>query len=389
MIYRTILDKTEGDTSSEGTTLTYTYQVIADKLDTAGKILSTIYSSSDSVAVPDRLPRRGELIEGSYIVESVNLSWAEDRNFRDFGDTKGKKVWTYEVTASVSNDVSDINTASDSATDISLSPVYYDEFTEYCYDYDSFERDIRLVNAVGDSIGRNVKKWNLLLSFSYTTNRFDADWVNYYLNTLNLNDIRVAGIDLPSRTAKITELVPTVQNGTSSDGSSVKRYQVKVGIEIESGKFVGGDRLIGNGFNAYFSGVKRKIQRWMASTVYVDGRTLVVTPDSAGIANVKKYFEALNKNNKENGLSVLYEPEFVTDSSGRWHNYLGYFGGAIGASEGQWEDIQEPVVLNADGTVCTKSVISLDDPDLNIIEAFDCAAEDWKALGFPRRGFLS
>lgn len=384
MIHRTILDKTEGSQNFEGTTLTYTYQVIADKLDTAGDLFSQISESGDSVAKPDRLPRKGEVLENGCTVDSINLSWAEDRNIRGSSPDGGRKVWSYEVTAS-----SSVN--SDNAYDITLTPVYYDQFTEYCYRSSPNNRKQaqRLTNAVGDSIGRNIKLWNVLLSFTYYTNKFEADWVKEFLNTVNKNSIQVAGVDIPRKGGKITELTPTVQTITSSSGQSSKQYQVKVGIEIEFGKNVSGDKLIGNGFNAFFNGTKRKIQRWMASTVFVNGTTLVITPDKAGIENVKKYFEALNASNKNNKIAIVYDPQFVTDEYGNWHNYLGYFGGAIGASEGQWEDIQEPVVLNFDGTVCAKSEITLDDPTLNIIEADDCIAENWKALGFPKKGFLS
>lgn len=390
MIHRTILHKTEGSQNFEGTTLTYTYQLIADKLDTAGQLFNIISNASSSIALPDRLPKKGDILDNLCTVDSVNLTWANDANFRGANPQDGKKVWWYEVTAS-----SNVNT--ENAYDITLTPVYYDEFTEYCYrssETDSLDREYRLTNAVGDGIGRNVKLWNVLLSFTYYTNIFEADWVNEFLNSVNRSAIQVAGIDIPRKGAKITELTPTVQTITSSSGQSSKRYQVKVGIEIEFGKAVSGDKLIGNGFNAFFKEsndkyVKRKIQRWMASTVFVNGTTLVVTPDKAGIANVQAYFTALNTANKANGIAIVYDPKFVTDENGNWHNYLGYFGGVVGATEGQWEDIQEPVVLNADGTVCTKTTIQLNDSSLDIIDALDTTRKDWKALGFPKTGFLS
>lgn len=390
MIYRTILDKTEGSTTSEEVTVTYTYQIIADKYDTAGAILSLINGST--IAVPDILPRNGDILEGAYTVNSTNLSWAEDRNFKDI-DGSGKKVWTYEVTAIKDSTLP--STTDDEfgvATDLSLTPVYYNEFTELSYKSGAVSRDEKglLVNAVGDKIGRTIKVWNMLLSFTYYVKTFHAVWARDYLNSINAKPIQIAGIDISTaKRAKIVELTPTLQTVVDSGtNKKTERYQVRVGIEIQTGKHVQGDVLIGNGFNALFNGVKRKIQRWTAAEVFVNGKSLVVTPDAAGIANVKAYFNALNASNKESGIAILYSPEFVVDNSGKWHNFLGYFGGAISATEGQWEDIQEPVVLNADGTVCTKNVMLITDPDLNIIYALDCLSKDWKTLGLPQRGFL-
>lgn len=421
---RVQLDTTELTADSSKATLTAVYQVIAGKDALASDIYQfSIDGTKDSFG--GGLPKVNDYIRG-YLIEDINIRPREAQNIKwEFSDrnnynANAYKVWDYEINASKDLNWSiTTNSSGDIAEDLTLAPVYYDETTDYSNLEASKLTNVtnstvlyklyKVMNPVGDSIGRTIKKFNALLSFSYTVDRFDPKWVLEYVNTLNSSDITIAGLSIKQGTAVITELIPTKISETidNEDGSSkIKyRYKVKVSIEIQVMRYVGRTVLLGNGLNAYFGfkKEKRRIQRWLAPAAVLGSTTYIFTNDSSGMTNVRNYLSELKGSSDS---YIKYDPQFVVSSSGQWYNYLGYYGPATSA-DGMWEDIDESVLLKNNGEVyCAEKgkdpEIDLSNRNIEVsnsawasmypeaastIVTLDSIPKNWSTLNFPRKGF--
>lgn len=298
------------------------YYVYTDNTDTPKQIYDQAISTSgiplvdvNNNVLDEKLPTYGTVTSNLY-VSNINIERVSENNLTavpQYGLNSRSNVsytcWQYTVTYSCSDITFSSGTEKpwdkDEAISCSWSPKSYDRYDNrtlvpnYTAPNDTVkvpnyplgkEKYTVLKNTVGDDQYRNRAVYNYLLNFSYAVKYFDSEWLPLYLNSMNLNDMIIAGIPVKKYYAVINDM-----RVSQAEYDNELYYNVDVEIEIQYQQMLTWDDNISNGHRAFMiEGSKTAIHDYLVNTLKLkvpeDAPTGTTVEEIAGF--VYKYTNA-------------------------------------------------------------------------------------------------
>lgn len=372
MIYDVVQNLGTGDISVDSNKIkrsyTYDYLVITDHTDTP----QDIYAQAKSKG----LPVYGSVSKSGVKLSSISIDRWDQNNAKSIPSYHLPKkpngsyaVWKYQVTYSqdssgnASGNFQDVQY--DVAYNLNTSIKQYQQRTNTCYKFDLdtnttgwYFRDRILCNVLQQPLMIDMVLRNLIVSFDFNipTSKLPqwiTDYIPSYVNSVNSEDVVVAGIKIESLHAKILSM--------SASKSNEETSTVHVQLQLYS-------------------------QKHVARQEFPEMSYFAIPPDEAGFKHAYRV-QKLN-------IDVRLIPEV---REARWFDKeygLGNFSDAT--LEGKqlvfgvdYDDYPNKVILKYDGTYykwkSQEELPSLDDPDIGVIYAYTSRVVPWKGLNLPKK----